>query len=140
MKSKITKLACILATTFTFQNTVLGSAQFKEEIVIKGHKVHSVQTIDYNNDGLQDLIYSANYSLNLALAPDFKPIEVAKHTKSKMASIHSMVMDVDGDGDLDFVASDQGTVWFENPSAQNPETKWKKTWTAKITLQVITAL
>lgn len=108
-----------------------ASPTFTRDEVFTGEIVHSAQTLDYNGDGLQDLIFSANFGVHLALAPEFKPIQVAEHTQNKKASIHSMVMDVDGDGDLDFVASDSGTVWFENPSSKDPTTKWKRTWITK---------
>jgi hypothetical protein len=127
----MTPLNFLTSFILTFTLSLSASTTFTRDEVFTGEVVHSAQTFDYNKDGLQDLIFSANFGVHLALAPDFKPIQIAEHTKNKKASIHSMIMDVDSDGDMDFIASDSGTVWFENPSSKDPKTPWKKTWITK---------
>lgn len=121
----------VIILSLTLYSHLYSSPQFIREVPVMDTVVHSAQTFDYNKDGLKDLIFSANSSINIALAPNFRIIKVASHSIYKKASIHSMIMDVDSDGDQDFICADHGVVWFENPSSKDPNTPWKATWITK---------
>jgi len=78
---------------------------------------------DWNHDGHKDIIASFNGAVILLPGPDWKS-QIILHrftdTKTgnvaKRSCIHSTLMDVDGDGDLDFCGSNQTVFWLECPS------------------------
>lgn len=78
---------------------------------------------DWNHDGHQDIVASFNGAVILLTGPDWKTqIVLHKFIDSKTgivangSCIHSTLMDVDGDGDLDFCGSNQTVFWLECPN------------------------
>jgi hypothetical protein len=118
-------------TLLAVSAAVNADVRFQQKSVCEGHTVYSVKTVDYNADGLQDLIYSADRGVMLALAPDYQPIRLVTFPdEMKAFSYHSAVRDVDGDGDLDFVAENRGLYWLECPDRPLAE-EWKLQWITK---------
>jgi hypothetical protein len=71
---------------------------------------------DVTGDGKADIITNFNGHTRLFVGPDFKQEVVIGETRDVM---HSELMDVDDDGDLDYVGAvfDTGPVfWLENPA------------------------
>ena len=89
--------------------SLLGTVSFERVVAVEGDVVHSAQAADYNKDGLKDLIFSGGGGVNLALAPEFEVIQIATTPAPlKPNCIYSTIMDVDNDGDMDFVAGNMG--------------------------------
>lgn len=95
---------------------VMADIEFEQQVVYTGGVVHSAQTVDYNADGLKDLIFTAEGGVNLALAPAYKVRRICDTPEPmKPNSYHSAIMDVDGDGDMDFLGENYGLYWLECP-------------------------
>ncbi|MFP6895201.1 MAG: VCBS repeat-containing protein [Roseibacillus sp.] len=83
--------------------------------------VNSAVANDWDGDGHPDVIASYDGKVVVLKGPDWKeyPIHVFEPGKSRIpprdSCIHSTIMDVDGDGDLDFCGSNQTIFWLECP-------------------------
>ena len=79
---------------------------------------------DWNRDGHVDVVASFNGTVTLILGPDWKSrvvlhsFESTNANPNRIASggcIHSTTLDVDRDGDLDFIGSKNTVFWLECP-------------------------
>ncbi len=78
---------------------------------------------DFTGDGNVDVISNSGGKCRLFIAPDWK--EVALHENKEHNCIHSESMDVDRDGDMDYIAAryEPGLIfWLENTGGNSP---WK---------------
>jgi len=99
----------------------------------KKHTIHqfergtvlSVTAGDYNKDGKMDVITSCNGKVYLFTAPSWKPTIIHTMPSAKQKAISSVSIDVDKDGDLDWLGGDAhaGAIWLENPNRSGVE--WK---------------
>ena len=92
------------------------AADWKKHIVFEGAHCNTAVAGDYSGDGKPDIICSAAGVTRLFVAPDWR--EVAIDAENKFSFIHSETMDVDGDGDLDFIGAryKPGLIaWYEQP-------------------------
>ena len=107
-----------------------GSLQTESGAIWKKHRVveskkkdfvDSAVADDLNHDGNMDIIGSYNGKVVLLKGPRWKPItihvfkESDSRSKPRTQCIHSCLLDVDGDGDQDFVGSNNTTFWLECP-------------------------
>ncbi|MBQ98922.1 MAG: hypothetical protein CMP30_13150, partial [Roseibacillus sp.] len=99
--------------------------------VYSGARVNSATAADYDGDGCQEIIFSAAGKVFMLHGPGYKTKQVlasleSKRPKSKAQCIHSVLHDVDHDGDLDFVGSYvRGLFWLECPGEKATTTTWK---------------
>ena len=115
-----------------FGTSVLGTVSFEKVVAVEGDVVHSAQAADYNKDGLKDLIFSGGGGVNLALAPEFEVIQIATTPAPlKPNCIYSTIMDVDNDGDMDFLGCNRGLYWLECPDNPVDPKQWKLHWITK---------
>jgi len=93
--------------------------------------INTVVAADYDGDKKLDVISSYDNKIVLHRGADWRPIEIYRFTpgnsrnKPRPVSIHSCLMDVDGDGDQDFVGSNQTVFWLECPDKPFSGKPWK---------------
>ena len=102
-------LSGLLISSITITKGAEGAKWIRHEIFSGAH-VNSATAADYNNDGHQEIIFSGAGQILMYLGPDYQKKQVLamadpKQPKRKDQCIHSVLHDVDGDGDLDFVGS-----------------------------------
>jgi len=104
---------------------------WKKHLVEKSDSmVNTVVTADFDKDGVMDIMASFAGKVVLYRGPEWEKIEVLSKMPAdksgriaKRGCIHSTLMDVDADGDLDYVGSNRMLFWLECP--KNPfKDKW----------------
>lgn len=86
-----------------------------KHVIFEGGHCNTAVAGDFTGDGKVDVISNSNGKCHLFVAPDWKHIVL--HDDPKHQCIHSEVMDVDRDGDLDYIAAryNPGLIfWLEN--------------------------
>ncbi len=127
--------AALLVSTVTVARistvTIGGSDSWLRHEIFSGAHVNSATAADYDDDGDQEIIFSGGGQVIMYLGPDYKKKQVIsalppKHRKRKDRCIHSVLHDVDSDGDLDFVGSYvRGLFWLECPNENATGSNWK---------------
>jgi len=94
----------------------------KHTIVPSGSgDINSAVTSDFDGDGQRDVIASYGGNVVLHRGPDWKATVIHEFTpglsrnRPRDNCIHSCLLDVDGDGDMDFVGSNNTVFWLECP-------------------------
>ena len=93
--------------------------------------IHGASASDFDRDGHTDVITSFENNVVVFKGPRWQKVIV--HTfgpgdsKRKVgpACIHSCLMDVDGDGDDDFIGSNETVFWLECPPKPFAGERWK---------------
>jgi hypothetical protein len=99
-------------TTCTAQDAPV----WKKHLVHTGFHTNTAVAADFTGDGKVDIISNSGGKTRLFVAPDWK--EIVIHADPKHGCIHSAVMDVDGDGDPDWIGArySPGLIfWLERP-------------------------
>ncbi|MBY0373643.1 MAG: VCBS repeat-containing protein, partial [Bryobacteraceae bacterium] len=101
--------------------------RWKKHEIAAGYKAWSAVAADFNGDRRADVITNEmatrDYRTRLYVAPDWKPVDLLEGIQI----IHSAVMDVDGDGDLDYIGARYSPgllFWLERPRSPLTE-KWR---------------
>ncbi|MDA0346836.1 MAG: VCBS repeat-containing protein [Verrucomicrobia bacterium] len=113
---------------------VESGAIWKKHTIVS--QVESTQTDsavanDFDGDGFMDVIGTFDGNVVLLKGPDWKrqTIHAFKEgdssRKPRPQCIHSCLLDVDGDGDQDFVGSNNTTFWLECPKDPFSGKPWK---------------
>lgn len=94
----------------------------KHTIVDSGTSmVNSAVTSDFDGDGHRDVIASYGGRVVVLRGPNWTPHAIHEFSagdsrnRPRDACIHSCLLDVDGDGDQDFVGSNNTVFWLECP-------------------------
>jgi len=83
--------------------------------------INSVVSEDFDGDGFRDAIASYEGNVVLLKGPDWKSYPIHEFRRGlarnppRTSCIHSCLLDVDGDGDQDFVGSNNTVFWLECP-------------------------
>ena len=143
------KIFIILLTVIALLNScntseVSSKAKWKKHIVKAGNPVpgsknhfpdvNAVSANDFDKDGHIDIIASFDGKVTLFKGPDWKESVILPQMPpdrtgriAKRGCIHATLMDVDQDGDLDFIGSNRMIFWLECP--KNP---FKDEWTCRM--------
>lgn len=107
----------ILAVAVSFSVwTARGAEGWKKHSVHEGAQSLTAVAGDFTKDGVPDIIANSGEKTRLFVGPDWKEV-VIDATKGH-DFIHSETMDVDGDGDLDFIGARYQPgliIWLEQP-------------------------
>ena len=119
----------VMATVLFFcAFTVAQAGKWSRHEIFSGAHVNSATAADFDGDGDQEILFSADGKVLMFLGPDYKKEQLlsALPPKRKKQCIHSVLHDVDRDGDLDFVGSCVGGLfWLECPAKDATTTSWK---------------
>lgn len=118
------KLLILELLILGFGGAAVADDVWKKHIVYEGARCNTAVAGDFTGDGRADVICSAGGATRLLVAPDWR--EVVLESERKLSLIHSEVMDVDDDGDLDFIGTryKPGLIfWLEQP-AEPLQQRW----------------
>ena len=121
MKSPILPYAIVLACLFATP----ANAEWKKHVVHTGFHTNTAVAADFTGDGKVDIIANSGGKTRLFVAPNWKEVILADDPKHNF--IHSAIMDVDGDGDPDWIGARYRPgliVWLERPAKPLTQ-KWK---------------
>jgi len=104
---------------------------WEKHVVFEGFPCATANAADYTGDGKVDIVASTGSKIRLFAAPDWKESVLYQYPQLRGQCIHSEVMDVDGDGDFDYIGGQaRGPVfWLENPGAERATQGF---WTRRI--------
>ncbi|MDA1273011.1 MAG: VCBS repeat-containing protein [Verrucomicrobia bacterium] len=90
---------------------------WKKHLVAQGFQNSTAVGADFTGDGRIDVISSGGGIVRLFTAPDWKEVQLHKGPNPGWNCIHSEVMDVDADGDPDYIGAipNHDVFWLENP-------------------------
>lgn len=101
--------------------------EWKKHVVHKGHLTFTAVAADFTGDKLPDVITDNGRRTRLLVAPDWKEVQLAEHPEFTHYA-HSDVLDVDGDGDMDYIGARYNPgrlIWLERPKNPTQE-RWNQ--------------
>ena len=127
MQRFATQCLVILPTTLLLlAPTTCWGQTWKKHQIMEGFRCTTAVALDTNEDSRLDVIASFDGKVSLFVAPDWREIVIHRFDQKRFACIHSAVLDVDSDGDLDWAGAvaNQHPFWLENPGAQAAPGAW----------------
>lgn len=106
-------LLTVIGTTAYAQDPV----RWKKHVVMEQGSCNTAVALQAAGDAHLDVIASFSDRISLFVGPDWQSETILFRFPAKRACIHSEVIDVDGDGDLDWAGtlSNAHPFWLENP-------------------------
>ncbi|MCA9055166.1 MAG: VCBS repeat-containing protein [Planctomycetaceae bacterium] len=104
------------------------TAPWQKHVIFSGEHTNTAVAADFNGDGQVDVISNSGGKTRLFVAPDWRVVIIDENPEHQC--IHSEVLDVDRDGDPDWIGAryDPGlTIWLENPGGD-----LSHPWTARV--------
>lgn len=130
----------LLSLLFVLANAQATMAQtWKKHVILatndaapgQASRIATAVAHDFDKNGHIDVISSYDGKVFLYQGPDWKPhlivenIPINPDMRGEMRGcLHSTLMDVDGDGDMDYIGSNRMLFWLECPPKPFEE-KWK---------------
>ena len=115
----------LLVCGLLLQVPVLAEGKWQKEQIYQGAGCATAVAGDFTGDGKLDVMCSAGGKTRLLVAPKWREV-ILPHQPANF--IHSAVIDVDRDGDLDFLGCRYQPgliVWLEQP-AKGASQRWKE--------------
>lgn len=102
-----------------------SAGEWKKHLVMEGARNSTAVAADFDGNGAMDVITSYQGKVSLFAGPDWKETVIHSFEKPNGTCIHSEVLDVDQDGDMDWAGSlaHDKPFWLENPGSL--ESPWK---------------
>ncbi len=119
------QLTGLLVFTLLLQGNLLAVGEWQKQQIYQGAGCATAVAGDFTGDGKLDVICSAGAKTRLLVAPDWREV-ILPHQPASF--IHSAVLDVDRDGDLDYLGCRYQPgliVWLEQP-AKGASQRWKE--------------
>lgn len=108
----------------TLLHSVSTAAEWKRHTIMEQGHCNTAVALDANADKYLDVIGSFNGRVSLFIGPDWKTeVVIHRFPGGRGNCIHSEVIDVDGDGDLDWAGTlaHDHPFWLENPGAKEAQ-------------------
>jgi hypothetical protein len=131
-------LLCSLPTSFSLAQAkeigqVAPPGSWKKHVIVDHAKsaINSAVASDFDGDGHLDIIAAYEDGVFVHPGPDWRKIMVYKNdpansrNKPDASCLHSCLIDVDGDGDQDFIGSNLTLFWLECPDEPFSGVPWK---------------
>ena len=123
---EIRRYACgtlLLVACLTF--SVSAETLWPRTVVYSGESCATAVAADYTGDGRVDVICNAGNVTRLLVAPNWN--EIVLQAEPPLGLIHSETMDVDGDGDPDFVGArySPGLIYWLDCPSRPLQDRWK---------------
>jgi len=112
------------ALSLVFAAAVTHAQEWTKHVVHTGVSTQTAIAADFTGDGKIDVISNSGNKSRLFVAPDWREIILDDEGRG---AIHSEVLDVDGDGDNDYIAAryQPGLIfWLECPERPTAE-RWR---------------
>ena len=102
----------------TFTGHAEEAWAWKKHLITESGRTSTAVAADFDGDGDMDVISGYPGTVSLFLAPEWEELVLHRFSNPKGNLIHSEVIDVDGDGDLDWAGAQakESPFWLENPS------------------------
>ena len=122
----------LLAIVLVGAGSAVKADPWKKHVVVADvtSMISSAVANDFDGDGATDIISSYDGRVVLLRGPDWKPQaihvfdEADSRNTPRSSCIHSCLMDVDHDGDLDFCGSNNTVFWLECPGDPLANKPW----------------
>lgn len=134
-----TMIALVTVTFFASALTADAQVTWKKHVVMEQGHCNTAVALDANGDNQLDVIASFNGKVSLFIAPDWNQEIILHRFIGGGGCIHSVVIDVDGDSDMDWAGTlaSGHPFWLENPGQEDAQ---KSTWNAGVIDPKITAI
>src|SRR5687768_17297584 len=109
--------AFIVVSNLLLCSFVVDASEWKKHVVHEGAQSLTAFAGDFTKDGQPDIIANSGEKTRLFVGPNWK--EIVLDATPGHDFIHSEAFDVDGDGDLDYIAARYQPgliVWLEQPA------------------------
>ncbi len=112
---RISLSAGLLATSIPLR--AQETTPWTKHVVMEQGHCNTAVAIAGSSGGYMDVVASTNGKVSLFIAPDWKEVVLHRFSNARSGCIHSEVIDVDSDGDLDWAGtlSSSHPFWLENP-------------------------
>jgi hypothetical protein len=138
--AKDTLMLFVLLVTFGSSTRAEDKMLWKKHLVTEQSHCNTAVAIDANGDVHLDVIASFDGKVSLFIAPDWKQEAILYRFPGRGgACIHSTVIDVDNDGDLDWAGTlaSEHPFWLENPGKEKAH---QHAWTRRLIDNEITGI
>ncbi len=127
----MTKLILLLTSLCLLSISYVSANDWKKHVIMEKGSNLTALAADYNGDDQVDVITSYSGKVSLFIAPNWNEVVLYEFDKTKDKAIHSETLDIDGDGDMDWIGSTASGMpfWLENPGSHEALTQ---PWTSRV--------